>query len=225
MKNLLYSVIIFVVISTFVSCDSNEINTVEEIKTSKTDKLDKETDNKTTNSETTNSETTNNETTNKETTNNGSNENKGNNIKTDSNTKDNIKSNVDVTLYFVKANTSDYEFETEIRNIEISNGAVAKAIVNELIKEHERNGIPQGTKIKGISFANGILQVDFSKEFIENMNLGSGYEVMMVYSIVNSLTELSNVNKVRILVDGSAFETGHVFYDKPMSKSISPIGN
>ena len=43
--------------------------------------------------------------------------------------------------------------------------------------------------------------IDFSKEFIENHPGGMEEEKNTVYSIVNTVTELTEVNGVKILID------------------------
>lgn len=44
--------------------------------------------------------------------------------------------------------------------------------------------------------------MDFSKEFIENHQGGEEKEKATVYSIVNTLCELTEVNKIKILING-----------------------
>ena len=46
------------------------------------------------------------------------------------------------------------------------------------------------------------LSVDFSKEFIEEFTGEKGEESKVIYGIVNSLTELTEINSVKILIDG-----------------------
>lgn len=62
--------------------------------------------------------------------------------------------------------------------------------------------IPEGTKINRIELKNGILYIDLSKEFIENHKGGAEAESRTIYSIVNTLTQLNEVEAVKILIDG-----------------------
>lgn len=48
----------------------------------------------------------------------------------------------------------------------------------------------------------GMVTVDLSKEFKENQEFGSDAEIYSVYSIVNTLTELDYVEKIKLLIDG-----------------------
>lgn len=62
--------------------------------------------------------------------------------------------------------------------------------------------IPDGTKINNAVLKNGIVELDLSKEFIENQNGETKQIELCIYSIVNTLTELNEVNFVKILIDG-----------------------
>ena len=62
--------------------------------------------------------------------------------------------------------------------------------------------IPGGTKIKSAILKGNVLYLDFSKEFIENNKEGIEEESKIIYSLVNSLTELNEVSYVKILIDG-----------------------
>lgn len=136
--------------------------------------------------------------------------------------------NVTLKLYFLNPNMSSYEFVTETRVVNIPNLAVARTIVLELIKGSNKYGtiIPSGTKLLDIYLKESIIYVDFSEEFVKNNNLGSGYETMMIYSIVNSLTELKTISKVQFLVNGKIREANkHVYIKEPLSRDLNPIGN
>ena len=60
--------------------------------------------------------------------------------------------------------------------------------------------LPAGTKINKVSFKDGICYVDFSEEFLEGCD-GVADEVV-VYSIVNSLTDIGSVTKVQFWING-----------------------
>lgn len=61
--------------------------------------------------------------------------------------------------------------------------------------------IPKGTVLNKVTIRDGICYVDFNEKFMEKRK-GITAEVA-VYSIVNSLTELSNVYRVQFLINGS----------------------
>lgn len=68
--------------------------------------------------------------------------------------------------------------------------------------------IAEGTKINKVELKGDVIYLDLSKEFIENQESDSYLEKLSIDSIVNTLTELNEVNSVKILIEG---EEGKVF--------------
>lgn len=62
--------------------------------------------------------------------------------------------------------------------------------------------LPEGTTINNAYLKGNTVYVDFSKEFINNSPTGIEEEGLLVYSIVNTLTELNEVSSVKILING-----------------------
>lgn len=62
--------------------------------------------------------------------------------------------------------------------------------------------LPEGTTINNAYLKGNTVYVDFSKEFINNAPTGIEEEGLLVYSIVNTLTELNEVSSVKILING-----------------------
>jgi hypothetical protein len=75
------------------------------------------------------------------------------------------------------------------------------AVINQLVAY---NVLPDGTKINAVSVMNGTVTLDLSSEFINQKPDEDA--VLVIYSVVNSLTSLPNVNKVQFLVDGEKVE-------------------
>ncbi len=73
-------------------------------------------------------------------------------------------------------------------------------IVNLLIlgpnSENLQNPIPEGTKVNKAELNGDCVTVDLSKDFLNSSGTNA------IYSIVNSLTELKEVNSVKFLIDG-----------------------
>ncbi|WP_440322030.1 GerMN domain-containing protein [Laedolimicola sp.] len=109
-----------------------------------------------------------------------------------------------LTLYF--ANKSGDKLVKEKVNVTgSSNISVEKLVVESLIRgpvsgDTDYPTLPSGTKILSISTKDGICYVNLNDGFLEQ-----GYnvtEAVTIYSIVDSLTELSGISKVQILVNG-----------------------
>lgn len=79
-----------------------------------------------------------------------------------------------------------------------------KYIVELLISgpkdEKLKNPIPENTKVKKVELKGDCAVVDLSDEFLNSSGMNS------IYSIVNSLTELKEVNSVKILINGEEHE-------------------
>jgi len=133
-----------------------------------------------------------------------------------------------VKLYFSDENAMG--LCKEERNIEINEKqSTERKIVEELIKGPKNETlvavIPQETKINNINTEGGICYVDLSKDFISQHNGGSTGELLTIYSIVNSLTELDYVKQVQFLIDGvkETSLAGHVDFSKTFERDESRI--
>ena len=130
-----------------------------------------------------------------------------------------IEEMVEVNLYF-----SDYQamyLVPEKRKISTSL-SLAKQVVIEIINGPENSNlyptIPKGTQLNELYIADDIAYVDLSEEVCKNHPGGSSAELMTVYSIVNTLTEIPPIKGVQILINGNERETlvGHVDISKPL---------
>ena len=65
--------------------------------------------------------------------------------------------------------------------------------------------IPDETKIREINFNNNIVTIDFSNEFVEN-SIDDKQRYNSICSIVKTLTELTEVNGVKILIEGKEID-------------------
>lgn len=108
-----------------------------------------------------------------------------------------------VTLYFANETGDGLVKETQQVHYS-SNISMEKLVVERLLagpkQEGKQSAIPAGTKIVSVSTVDGICYVNFDEGF-----LNQNYEIqeaIVIYSIVDSLSELSTVNKVQIAVNG-----------------------
>lgn len=108
---------------------------------------------------------------------------------------------VRVKLYFPMEDNSG--IKTEERDIQVVDGAILKACITALAEgpktEGLRNPIPEGTRLLGISVHDKVATVDFSNEFQKTNGLS---EITTRFSVVNTLTGISGIEKVRIHING-----------------------
>lgn len=62
--------------------------------------------------------------------------------------------------------------------------------------------MPDGTIINSVKLIGDVLVIDLSESFISNHIGGAENESSTIYSIVNTLTELTEVNSIKFLIDG-----------------------
>lgn len=68
--------------------------------------------------------------------------------------------------------------------------------------EKLQTAIPTGTRVLKAELKGDMIWLDLSKEFIDNHSGGQEAENTTIYAIVNTLTELKEVNSVKILING-----------------------
>ena len=135
-----------------------------------------------------------------------------------------------VSLYFNQKDTNT--LVPEARNIDVKELTKDpyNTLVNLLIEgpknERLEKVMPEGTKINKIEMKNGILNIDLSKEFIENHKGGAEAESRTVYAIVNTLSQLNEVEAVKILIDGiedASFKDNAIKFKEPFVKQDDTI--
>ena len=127
-----------------------------------------------------------------------------------------------VSLYFYNENTKSLVPEGRLVDVkELVDKPYDKLM--ELLMQGPNNGelsktIPEGTKVNKIELKGDTLYIDFSKEFVDNHEGGEEKEKATIYSIVNTMTNLTEVNSIKILIDGEenkAFNDNKIKFDDP----------
>lgn len=111
----------------------------------------------------------------------------------------------ELTLYFTDESGSVLR-EEKRQVIHSINTSLERLVIEELIYGPEQEGLmptlPPDTKLLNISTTDNICYVNFDSSFLKNsLNVK---EYIPVYSIVNSLVENTDVNRVQILVNGAS---------------------
>lgn len=120
--------------------------------------------------------------------------------------------NTALTLYF--ANESGDALVKEVRDdvYYSSNISLEKLVMEQLLegphKDGEKSALPSGTRLVTVSVADGVCYVNLDETF-KNQDYKIN-EAIVIYSIVNSLTELTSISKVQISING---DTGGVYRD------------
>ena len=121
-----------------------------------------------------------------------------------------LNEKVPVCLYF--GDEQQTKLVKELRYIDIKEAkkgatALASAIVKELIAGPKAKGLtsvlPTGVTLRApVTIEGRVATVDLTKEFIDNHPGGKTMEELTVYSIVDSLTEMKEIERVKIIING-----------------------
>lgn len=135
-----------------------------------------------------------------------------------------------LTLYFT--NITGTEFVTEERVVEVNaNQAREKTVLEQLISGPLEEGffatVSPNLKVQEVKTTDdGICYVTFNQEFLTHPSANNIVtEKMAVYSIVNSLCALDEVEKVQFLVEGEKIDKvqSSMDYSKPFTEKINLV--
>lgn len=126
-----------------------------------------------------------------------------------------------ISLYFVNKTTRNVEPEARMLDVKTLIKDPYTVIINMLIdgpkNENHDKVIPEGTTLIGTSLEGDTLKINFSSEFVENHIGGKEEEQKTIECLVNSLTELTEVNSIKILINGeenAKFKDGEIDFSQ-----------
>ena len=122
----------------------------------------------------------------------------------------------EVILYFANSETGELESETKIVDANLLINEPYKEIINWLIKGPQSGNlkklIPEGTAMHNIKIEKNCAIINFSNEFLNYENEEN--KLKIINSIVNSLTNLKEINSVKFLINGEENENLSEIYLK-----------
>lgn len=146
------------------------------------------------------------------------------NLATDTNTSETRE----IKLYFTK---KDYNMlSSEMRTIKVTDQQpLEQYIINELIKgPYDKERIPtlsKDTVLLSVDVADDICFVNFKSNFIDKNSGVREKEILSIYSIVDSLTELDTISRVQFLIGGKKVEMfGNINISTMFGRNADLIG-
>lgn len=145
------------------------------------------------------------------------------NLSTDTNTSETRE----LTLYFIDKKTN--LLAPEMRKIKVTDQLpLAQYIITELINgttnENYRNVLDPRTTLNGVTITDNICFVNFQPNFLTRNEDTKEEELLTVYAVVNSLTQLDSIGRVQFLIDGKKAEYfGEVPFDSLFERNGSVI--
>ena len=118
-----------------------------------------------------------------------------------------------VKFYYPNINEANLYFVN--KQLFFNTKDIAKNIFEKAFKELPKGDLGKvlspNVKIRSLYLnKDNIVYVDFTKEFVSEMNAGSGYEDMILQSVTNTLGTYYGVDKVYITIEGSTYVSGHI---------------
>lgn len=130
-----------------------------------------------------------------------------------------------VSLYYENKETKKLMPEARLVDVKLLINEPYKLLIDLLMEEPKnsslRTVIPRNVTVNKLELNSDVLYIDFSKEFIENHEGGLENEKNTIYSIVNTLTELTEINGIKILIDNKedmSFIDEQIKFDKVFTK-------
>ena len=118
------------------------------------------------------------------------------------------ESQTKISLYFENIEAGELEAETQLINAKSLLNEPYKEMVNLLIKGPQSSNlkklIPDGTILNDIKIENGCAILNLSNEFLNFEN--EEKKLKIINSIVNTLTNLKEINSVSFLINGEKNE-------------------
>ena len=113
-----------------------------------------------------------------------------------------------IALYFTNPKEEILVKEYRFVNLSEVKEDMAGTIIKELLKGPNNkelvSKIPSSTNVREINIEPNKIVIDFSKEFMEE-NEDDISKLHKIYSVVNSLTEIAEINIVEIHVEGNLY--------------------
>ncbi len=113
-----------------------------------------------------------------------------------------------VLLYFENIENGQLEIETKIIDANLLIENPEKKLIEYLIKGPQNDKlkklIPDGTILNDVKIENGCAIINFSNEFLNYENEEN--KLKIINSIVNTLTNLKEINSIKILINGKENE-------------------
>ncbi len=142
-----------------------------------------------------------------------------------------VSSTTPVAVYYLKVTDNDEYLVREVHQVEKTT-EVAAAALNELINGNPvtpgaSRVLPSETKVLGIKINQGLATVDFSADVLK-ANVGASGEALGIASIVNTLTEFPNIQRVSFTVEGQVDKAmdwwGHVgLSEQPFQRDLANV--
>jgi len=118
-----------------------------------------------------------------------------------------------VTVFFHSNPDASYDYIVPVTRVTSAESASIETSIQELLNGPSDDSlsmdIPAGTRLLGVETDNGVVSINFSKEFGHLAQLPQS-EPLVLKSIIMTAKQFPGVEEVKILVEGKEYEGGEV---------------
>ena len=122
-------------------------------------------------------------------------------------------------ISFFYPNVNDDKIYYKDKEISFKTNDITRQVLASAYREQIGNGFgkvfSKNTKINSLYLGkDNMVYIDLNKDFVTEMNAGSGYESMILQSIANTFGKYYNSEKVILTIDNNLYESGHIVMTK-----------
>jgi len=137
---------------------------------------------------------------------------------------ENYPSRITINIYFA-AMGEEKVLASEERTVIAGNpGNALKGAIDELLEGPARDYnfpvIPAGTRLLASRYIDGVAEIDFSREFLDNALDTRILDEYIIYSIVNTVTGIPDIGGVLFFIEGKRIKTyGNIDLSIPLIRN------
>ncbi len=132
------------------------------------------------------------------------------------------------SIRFFYPNIDDDQLYYKNKEISFHTNDMTKMVLEKAYKENVPDSmnkvLTKNTKINSLYLnQDNNLYIDLNKAFLTELSAGSGLEMMILQSIVNTFGHYYGIEKVYLTIDNELYESGHISLNKGEFLSITPM--
>jgi hypothetical protein len=122
-------------------------------------------------------------------------------------------------INFYYPNIDDEKIYYKTIPISFNTNEITREVIAEEYKKQVNNQLgavfSKNTEINSLYLnQDGKVYIDLNQAFMKEMNAGAGYEAMILQSVVNTIGQYYQVEKVYLTIDNQPYESGHILMGK-----------
>ncbi|HSR04165.1 MAG TPA: GerMN domain-containing protein, partial [Proteiniclasticum sp.] len=119
---------------------------------------------------------------------------------------------------FYYPNAMDERIFLYRKEIQFTTNDIPRNLIIGAYKELPKEAAPVLTPNTKVNYLylneDGMVYVDLSRDFMNEMNAGAGYESLILQSLANTFGDYYGTDKVMLTIDGETYESGHIMLRK-----------